>query len=106
MPQCKKCGKRGLFLRLEEKTGLCPSCDAAFAKSSKELTEKIMEDANLIRRLDDPKTVVSRCDQMEENAKNLILLHKEYSLEVGSELIYLVTWCREIRQKALSTMEK
>ncbi len=106
MPQCKKCGKRGLFLRLEEKTGLCPSCNAAFAKSSKELTEKIMENANLIRRLDDPKIVVSRCDQMEENAKNLILLHKEHSLEVGSELIDLVTWCREIRQKALSTMEK
>jgi ribosomal protein L37AE/L43A len=54
VPQCKKCGKRGLLLRLEEKTGLCPSCNAAFAKSSKELTEKIMENANLIRRRKKP----------------------------------------------------
>jgi hypothetical protein len=106
MPQCKKCRKKGLFFKLEKRTGLCLSCNTAFMKSSKELTEKITEDANLIRGLDDPKAVVSRCDQVEGNAQKLISLHKEYSLEVGSALMHVVKWCRRIKQKTLSTMEK
>ncbi len=101
MPQCKKCRKKGLLLKLEKRTGLCLSCKTAFMKSSRELTEKIMKDANSIRELDDPKAIVSRCDQVEENAQKLISLHKEYSLEVGSALIHLVNQYRQIKQKTL-----
>ncbi len=104
MPQCKKCRKKGLFLKLEKRTGLCLSCNTAFIKSSRELTEKIMEDENSIRELDDPKAIVSRCDQVEENAQKLISLHKEYSLEAGSALLHVVSWCRQIKQKTLSTI--
>ena len=104
MPQCKKCRKKGMFLKLEKRTGLCLSCKTAFMKSSKELTEKVTEDANLIRGLDDPKAIVSRCDQVEENAQKLISLHKEYSLEAGSALMHVVNWCRQIKQKTLSTI--
>jgi hypothetical protein len=71
-------------------------------KSSKELTEKIMEGANFIQGIDDPKAVISRCDQVEENAQKLILLHKDYSLEVGSALMHIVNQCRKIKQKTLS----
>ena len=101
MPQCKKCRKKGLFLKLERRTGLCLSCNTAFMKSSRELTEKITEDANLIQGLDDPKAIVSRCDQVEENAHKLISLHKEYSLEVGLLLMQIVNRCRQIKQKTL-----
>ena len=102
MPQCKKCGKKGLLLKLEKHTGLCLSCNTAFMKSSKEITGKIMEDANLIQGLDDPKAIVSRCDQVEWNAQKLILLHKEHSLEVGSALMHVVYRCRQIKQETLS----
>lgn len=95
-----------MFLKLEKRTELCLSCKTAFMKSSKELTEKITKDANLIRGLDNPKAIVSRCDQVEENAQKLISFHKEYSLEAGSELMHVVNWCRQIKQKTLSTMEK
>lgn len=106
MPQCKKCRKKGLFLKLEKRTGLCLPCKTAFIESSRELIEKITEDSNLIRRLDEPKAIVSRCDQVEENAQKLVSLHKEYSLEAGSALMHVVNWCRQIKQKTLSTMEK
>ena len=75
-------------------------------KSSKELTEKITEDVNLIRGIDDPKAIVSRCDQVEENTQKLISLHKEYSLEPGSELMHVMNRHRQIKQKTLNTMEK
>jgi len=93
-------------LKLERRTGLCLSCNTAFMKSSKELTEKIMEDANPIRWLDAPKAIVSRCDQVGWNAQKLILLHKDHSLEVGSALMHVVNQCRQIKQKTLGIMEK
>ncbi len=104
MPQCKKCRKKGLLLKLEKRTGLCLPCKTAFMKSSRELSEKLMEAVNSIRELDDPKAIVSGCDQVEENAQKLISLHKEYSLGVGSPLMHVVNWCRQIKQKTLSTM--
>ncbi len=106
MPQCKKCGKKGLLLKLDEKTRLCLSCNAAFVESGKHLTEKITERVNLIAQFDDPKTVVFRCDQIEESANKLISLHKEYFLEPRSELLDVVSWCKGIKQKALSKMQK
>jgi len=73
-------------------------------KSSRELSEKLMEAVNSIRELDDPKAIVSRCDQVEENAQKLISLHKEYLLESGSALTHVVNQYRQIKQKTLSTM--
>jgi len=106
MPRCKKCGKKGLLLKLEEKTGLCLSCNAAFAESGKHLTERIMENANLIARSDDPKSIASQCEVVEESANKLISLHEEYSLEPSSELLILVSRHREIKQRALDKMQK
>lgn len=106
MPQCKKCGRKGLLLKLEGKTGLCLSCNAEFAESGKHLTEKIMDNVNLIAQSDDPNTIVSRCDQIEESANKLILLQEAYSLEPSSELVDLVSKYREMKQKALNAMQK
>ena len=68
--------------------------------------EKIMDNVNLIAQSDDPKTIVSRCDQIEESANKLILLQEAYSLEPSSELVDLVSKYREMKQKALSAMQK
>ena len=104
MPQCKKCKKKGLFLKLYRRTRLCLPCNTAFIKSSRELTAKIMEDINSIQGLDDPKAIVSRCEQVEENAQKLISLHKEYSQEVSSSLMLVVNRYRQIKQKTLDTI--
>ncbi|MDI6789796.1 MAG: hypothetical protein QME44_03800 [Thermodesulfobacteriota bacterium] len=106
MPRCKKCGTKGWLLKLEEKTGLCLSCNAAFTESGRHFTERIIENVNLIGQPDDPKAMASRCDKIEESAMELILLHKEYSLEPGSELLHLVRRYREIKQEALSKIQK
>ena len=106
MPQCKKCKKKGLLLKLEKKTGLCLSCNAAFAESGKHLTKEVMENQNLIARADDPKTIVTQCEALEESVNKLISLHKEYALEPSPELLDLISQHREIKQKALNTMKK
>lgn len=106
MPQCKKCGKKGMLLRLAQKTRLCRSCDAAFSENSKHLTEKIMENVNLIVRSDNLELIVSRCDQIEEDTHKLVSLYREYSLAPSSQLLDLVHQYREIKQKALQELRK
>lgn len=108
MRQCKKCGKKGLLFRLEKETGLCLSCKGAFVERAKPLAEKVMEveNMNLAAKSDDPKTIVTQCEAVEESANKLILLKKEYSLEPGPELQELMSKYREIKQKALNNMKK
>ena len=49
MPQCTKCGKKGLFLKIEVDTRLCLSCNESFAQKGKILTEKITDAKNTAR---------------------------------------------------------
>jgi hypothetical protein len=58
MPQCTKCGKKGLFLKIEDDTGLCLSCNEDFAKQGKVLTEKIVRAKNSATTAKDPKEIV------------------------------------------------
>lgn len=107
MARCKSCGKRGLLLRLEKQTGLCVSCKAAFAEKAKPLTEKLMEveTMKLAERSDDPKSIVTHCEAVEENANKLIALKKEYSLKPGPELREIIKRYAEIKQKAMNSMK-
>lgn len=91
---------------MEKKTGLCLSCNAAFAEAGKLLVENVMENVNLIARSDDPKAIVARCEAVEESVNKLIALQEEYSLETSSELLDLLSRHKEIKQKALSAMKK
>jgi hypothetical protein len=108
MAQCKKCGKKGLLLRLEKDTGLCLSCKGAFVERAKPLAEKVMEVENmhLAARSDDPKTIVTQCEAVEESANKLISLKKEYSQDPGPELTELITKYREMKQKALNSLKE
>ena len=108
MAQCKSCGKKGLLLKLEKDTGLCISCKADFAAKAKPLTQKLMEveSMNLAQRTDDPKAVVAQCDAVEESAKKLIALKKQYALEPGPELTEIMNKYAEIKQKALNNMKQ
>lgn len=58
MPQCKKCSKRGIFLKIKKDTGLCLSCYEEFIQEGKILTEKIAEAKNKAAITRDSKEVV------------------------------------------------
>ena len=98
MPQCKKCGKKGLLLRLEEKTGLCSPCNTTVEEMSRHLNEDIMENVNSVIRPVVPETIVG--------ISKLISLHEEYSLKPSSVLLYLMSWSGAIKQRALSATQK
>ena len=99
MPQCKKCGKKGLFLKIEDDTGICLACNEAFAMSGKVLTGKIMEAKNSIGTADSTQTV-KLCQTIEEHGKRLIALHEEYKLQPSQELLDLIQTYKEMRQRA------
>jgi len=90
MPQCNKCGKKGLFLKIEEDSGLCLSCNEAFARDGKQLTEKITEAKKRATVAKDSKTVAENCQAVERFGNELIALHRQYGLEPSQELIDLI----------------
>lgn len=100
MPQCKKCHKKGLFLKIEEDTQLCLECNEAFAKEGKLLTEKIMQAKTAAATEKDKTVVVQHCKEIENYGEKLIALHKEYNLEPSQELTDLISTYRKMREVA------
>lgn len=100
MPQCKKCGKKGLFLKIKDDTGICLACNEAFAKSGKVLAGKIMEAKNSIGTADSALTV-KLCQTIEEYGAQLIELHEEYKLQPSQEFLDLIQTYKEMRQRVL-----
>ncbi|MBW2037779.1 MAG: hypothetical protein J7J91_09910 [Deltaproteobacteria bacterium] len=100
MPQCKKCGKKGLFLKIEEDTGLCLSCGRDFAEKAKVLTEKIIEAKNRVRTTKDSKDISSLCEAIERNGNELVLLHRDYNLEPSQELLDLIETYKKMGELA------
>ena len=99
MPQCKKCGNKGLFLNIDDDTGICFACNEAFARSGKALTEKIMGAKNSIRAADSAQTA-KLCQTIEELGTELVALHEEYKLQPSQELLDLIKTYRKMRQNA------
>jgi len=99
MPQCKKCGKKGLFLKIEGDTGICLACNEAFAKSGKVLTGKIIEAKNSIGTADLAQTV-KLCQTIEDHGTRLITLHEKYKLQPSQELLDLIQTYKAMRQRA------
>ena len=100
MPRCRKCGKKGLFLKIEDDTGLCLSCNENFAREGKILTEKIIEAKNLAATAKESGEVVRLCRSVEEEGAALIALHGEYNLEPSQELLELVAAHKKMRESA------
>jgi len=90
MPQCNKCGKKGLFLKMEGDTGLCLSCNELFAKEGKTLTEKIMDAKNKVTASTDGKEIASLCKSIEDYGKSLVALHEAYNLQPSQELLDII----------------
>jgi len=100
MPQCRKCGKKGLFLKVEEDTGMCLSCNEAFAKQGKVLTEKITEAKNKATTAKDPKEIAKFCKSIEEYGNQLVALHEAYNLQPSHELLDLISTYKKMGELA------
>ena len=90
MPECKKCHKRGLFLKIEGDTGLCLACNETFAKEGKELTQKIMDAKNKVSAATDPQEKASTAKDIEKYGNELLALHRSYNLQPSQELLDLI----------------
>ena len=90
MPQCNKCGKKGLFLKIGNDMGLCLDCNEDFARESKVLTENIIEAKNKATAEKDPKEISRLCQILEDHGNKLIALHQTYKLEPSQELLDLI----------------
>jgi len=100
MPQCNHCHKKGLFLKIEEDTGLCLACNEAFAKEGKVLTEKIMQAKTVIATTTDKQKVVKHCQEIETYGNQLVSLHQSFKLEPSQELLDLINTYRKMRDVA------
>lgn len=100
MPQCRKCSKKGLFLKIEEETGLCPSCKDQFIRKSRGLTEKITATKNEVSLTSDSEGIVALCDRLEDYGNQLIALQLDYTLQPTQELIDLIEAYRKIGDMA------
>ncbi len=100
MPECVKCGKKGLFLKIEGDTGLCLSCNESFAKKGKALTQKITEAKNAATTAKDPKDIANFCKMVKNYGKELIALHQTYNLQPSQELLDLIETYKKMQESA------
>jgi NADH:ubiquinone oxidoreductase subunit F (NADH-binding) len=100
MPQCKKCGKKGLFLKIEGDTGLCLACNEGFAQEGKILTQRIIEAKNEATATKDAEKLVSLCKSIESHGKELVALHQAYNLQPSQELLDLIGTYKKMREEA------
>ena len=100
MPQCIKCGKKGLFLKIEDDRGLCLSCNGSFAQEGKVLTQKITEAKNKAVIAKDPGEIAASCKAVEQYGNELIALHQAYNLQPSQVLLDLIETCKTNRELA------
>ncbi len=96
MPECKKCGKKGLFLKIENDSGLCLSCNEDFSRTGKRLTARIMEAKTGAARSQTPEQLRTHCSAIEKVGEKLLGLHREYGLEPSRELLDLIETYRNM----------
>jgi hypothetical protein len=100
MPQCRKCGKKGLFLKIEEDSGLCLSCNEKFAGAGKALTEKITAAKNEATVAKDPAVIAENCKTVGTLGDELIALHQRYNLQPSQELLDLIATYKKMADLA------
>ena len=100
MPKCGKCGKKGLFLKIEEDSGLCLSCNERFAQEGKVFTERITSAKNKVSSAKDPKDIAKLCQMVENYGNELLALHQSYNLHPSQELLDLIASHKKMRDSA------
>ena len=100
MRRCRKCGKKGLFLKIEDDTGLCLSCNEKFAQEGKIFTERITAAKNAASIAKDPKEIAKFCQLVENYGNELLALHQAYNLQPSQELLDLIEAYKKMRVSA------
>jgi len=100
MPQCQKCGKKGLFLKIEGDTGLCLACNERFAQEGKILTQKIIEAKNEANASKEAEKLASLCKSIEDYGNDLVALHQAYNLQPSQELLDLIGTYKKMGEEA------
>lgn len=100
MRRCRKCGKKGFFLKIEEDTGLCLSCNEKFAQEGKIFTERITAAKNAASIAKDPKEIAKFCQLVENYGNDLLALHQAYNLQPSQELLDLIEAYKKMRVSA------
>ena len=100
MPQCRKCGKKGLFLKIEEDTGLCLSCNENFVQEGKIFTKRITEAKNAAGIAKDPKEIARFCQLVEDYGNELLALRQAFNLQPSQELLDLIESYKKMRELA------
>lgn len=90
MPTCNSCGKKGLFLNIEEDTRLCLACNEKFSGEGKILTEKITDAKHMATISKDPADVNKHCGEILKYGDELIQLHQQFNLKPSHELLDLL----------------
>lgn len=100
MPQCATCGKKGLFLKIEEDSGLCLACNESFSREGKALTEKIIAAKREAMSSQDPEVVSRNSADVVRYGKELIALHERFHIEPSQELQDLIATYEKMGQMA------
>ena len=100
MPRCTKCGRKGLFLKIEEDTGLCLPCNEKFAQEGKIFPERITAAKNAASVAKDPKESARFCQLVENYGNELLALHQAYNLKPSRELLDLIQVYKKMRVSA------
>jgi hypothetical protein len=79
---------------------MCLSCNEAFAKEGKILTEKIIEAKNKARTAKDPEEVVKFSHLVVDYGNELLALHQSYRLEPSQELVDLIETHKKMAEDA------
>jgi hypothetical protein len=100
MPECKNCGKKGLFLKIEEMSGLCLDCNESFARKGKVLTEQITAAKTRATIARDPAEIARQSKILVERAEALVALHRAYGLEPSHELLDIIATYKKKSERA------
>jgi hypothetical protein len=90
MPKCDSCGKKGLFLKIEEDSGLCLACNEEFAKAGKVLTEKITKAKHGADVAKESDEIIKNCKDVAQYGNELVQLHEQYNLSPSRVLLDLI----------------
>ncbi|HHW26215.1 MAG TPA: hypothetical protein GXX23_02615 [Firmicutes bacterium] len=101
MGECRLCGRKGWLVSVNQ-YGLCMNCQSAVAVETSSRLRVINESSEIIRNSKNLATRLSRCDVLEENAREL-RKYEERGLPVTNPLpSQLMALAQQLREEVLS----
>ncbi len=77
MPQCKWCGKKGVFLKVTKQTGLCSNCQPTIEHKIFSHTDMIQDCFNQLEECENVDRKLSLLDEIKNHASAMIVYHEK-----------------------------